>query len=80
MLFQKKVVTLRANNRYSMQDIRNIAIIAHVDHGKTTLVDKMMLAGHLFRNDQTNGELVLDNNDLERERGITILSKNVSIN
>ena len=63
-----------------MQDIRNIAIIAHVDHGKTTLADKMMLAGHLFRNDQTNGELVLDNNDLERERGITILSKNVSIN
>ncbi len=62
-----------------MQDIRNIAIIAHVDHGKTTLVDKMMLAGHLFRGDQTNGELVLDNNDLERERGITILSKNVSI-
>ena len=63
-----------------MQDIRNIAIIAHVDHGKTTLVDKMMLAGHLFRNDQTNGELGLDNNDLERERGITILSKNESIN
>ena len=63
-----------------MQDIRNIAIIAHVDHGKTTLVDKMLLAGHLFRNAQTNGELVLDNNDLERARGITILSKNVSIN
>ena len=63
-----------------MQKLRNIAIIAHVDHGKTTLVDKMMLAGHLFRDDQTNGELVLDNNDLERERGITILSKNVSIN
>ncbi len=63
-----------------MQDIRNIAIIAHVDHGKTTLVDKMMLAGNLFREDKTNGELVLDNNDLERERGITILSKNVSIN
>lgn len=63
-----------------MQNIRNIAIIAHVDHGKTTLVDKMMLAGHLFRNDQTHGVLVLDNNDLERERGITILSKNVSIN
>ena len=62
-----------------MQDIRNVAIIAHVDQGKTTLVDKMMLAGHLFRGDQTNGELVLDNNDLERERGITILSKNVSI-
>lgn len=71
---------MQSNIRYSMQDIRNIAIIAHVDHGKTTLVDKMMLAGHLFRNDQTNGELVLDNNDLERERGITILSKNVSIN
>lgn len=62
------------------EDVRNVAIIAHVDHGKTTLVDKMMLAGHLFRGDQTNGELVLDNNDLERERGITILSKNVSIN
>ncbi|MDO4196598.1 MAG: GTP-binding protein, partial [Prevotellaceae bacterium] len=63
-----------------MQDIRNIAIIAHVDHGKTTLVDKMMLAGKLFRSNQQTGELMLDNNDLERERGITILSKNVSIN
>lgn len=62
-----------------MQDIRNIAIIAHVDHGKTTLVDKMLLAGKLFRDNQTTGELILDNNDLERERGITILSKNVSI-
>lgn len=63
-----------------MQDIRNIAIIAHVDHGKTTLVDKMLMAGHLFRDNQETGELILDNNDLERERGITILSKNVSIN
>ena len=63
-----------------MQDIRNIAIIAHVDHGKTTLVDKMLLAGNLFRENQNAGELILDNNDLERERGITILSKNVSIN
>ena len=63
-----------------MQNIRNIAIIAHVDHGKTTLVDKMLLAGNLFRNNQSTGELMLDNNDLERERGITILSKNVSIN
>ena len=63
-----------------MQDIRNIAIIAHVDHGKTTLVDKMMLAGKLFRDGQDNSGQILDSNDLERERGITILSKNVSIN
>ncbi len=63
-----------------MQDIRNIAIIAHVDHGKTTLVDKMMLAGKLFRDGQDNSGQVLDANDLERERGITILSKIVSIN
>ena len=63
-----------------MQNIRNIAIIAHVDHGKTTLVDKMLLAGNLFRENQQTGELMLDNNELERERGITILSKNVSIN
>jgi len=62
-----------------MQDIRNIAIIAHVDHGKTTLVDKMMLAGNLFRDGQNLSGEVLDANDLERERGITILSKNVSI-
>lgn len=63
-----------------MQDIRNIAVIAHVDHGKTTLVDKMMLAGKLFRDGLDNSGEVLDANDLERERGITILSKNVSIN
>ena len=73
-------VPLQPNNRYYMQNIRNIAIIAHVDHGKTTLVDKMLLAGNLFRSNQNSGELILDNNDLERERGITILSKNVSIN
>ncbi|MDD2514909.1 MAG: translational GTPase TypA, partial [Proteiniphilum sp.] len=62
-----------------MQNIRNIAIIAHVDHGKTTLVDKMLMAGHLFRDNQQQEDLFLDSNDLERERGITILSKNVSI-
>ncbi len=62
-----------------MQKIRNIAIIAHVDHGKTTLVDKMLLAGSLFKEHEKVGELIMDNNDLERERGITIVSKNVSI-
>ena len=62
-----------------MQKLRNIAIIAHVDHGKTTLVDKMILAGHILRDNQQTGDLILDNNDLERERGITILSKNVSV-
>jgi GTP-binding protein len=62
-----------------MPEIRNIAIIAHVDHGKTTLVDKMLLQGKLFRENQESGELILDNNDLERERGITILAKNVSV-
>jgi GTP-binding protein len=63
-----------------MESIRNIAIIAHVDHGKTTLVDKMLHQSKLFRDNQESGELILDNNDLERERGITILAKNVSIN
>ncbi len=62
-----------------MQNIRNIAIIAHVDHGKTTLVDKMILHAKLMRNAEKLGELILDNNDLERERGITILAKNVSV-
>ncbi|PWL32076.1 translational GTPase TypA [uncultured Roseivirga sp.] len=62
-----------------MKSIRNIAIIAHVDHGKTTLVDKIIHASKLFRENQESGELILDNNDLERERGITILSKNVSV-
>ena len=62
-----------------MQKLRNIAIIAHVDHGKTTMVDKMILAGNLLREPSKTGDLVLDNNDLERERGITILSKNVSV-
>ncbi|MBS5320514.1 translational GTPase TypA [Alistipes putredinis] len=63
-----------------MQKLRNIAIIAHVDHGKTTLVDKMIMQSHVLRDNAKNsGELILDNNDLERERGITILSKNVSV-
>ncbi|QHV95449.1 translational GTPase TypA [Spirosoma endbachense] len=62
-----------------MQAIRNIAIIAHVDHGKTTLVDKIIHASKLFRDNQEFGDLILDNNDLERERGITIVSKNVSV-
>lgn len=67
-------------NHLRMNDIRNIAIIAHVDHGKTTLVDKMLLAGQLFADHERPGELIMDNNDQERERGITILAKNVSIN
>ena len=62
-----------------MSNIRNIAIIAHVDHGKTTLVDRMLHQAKLFRENQETGDLILDNNDLERERGITILSKNVSV-
>jgi GTP-binding protein len=78
-VFGIKFVPLHANLVYMLK-IRNIAIIAHVDHGKTTLVDKMLVAGHLFRENQDKGTLILDSNDLERERGITILSKNVSIN
>ena len=79
--FSQKMCTFApVFNQKGMQDIRNIAIIAHVDHGKTTLVDKMMLAGNLFREGQNLSNQVLDANDLERERGITILSKNVSIN
>ncbi len=62
-----------------MQKIRNIAIIAHVDHGKTTLVDKILLSGNLFKNHEIPGELIMDNNELERERGITILAKNISV-
>lgn len=61
-------------------EIRNIAIIAHVDHGKTTLVDKIIHSTHVFRDNQETGELIMDNNELERERGITIFSKNISVN
>lgn len=67
------------SNLINMQDIRNIAIIAHVDHGKTTLVDRILHQVNMFRDNQEVGELILDSNDLERERGITILSKNVSV-
>ncbi|HEY9124891.1 MAG TPA: GTP-binding protein, partial [Bacteroidales bacterium] len=62
-----------------MTNIRNIAIIAHVDHGKTTLVDKMILAGKIFKDHENPGDLIMDSNELERERGITILAKNVSV-
>ena len=72
-------INFAQSNSITMQKLRNIAIIAHVDHGKTTLVDKMSVAGHLLRGDNNTGDLIMDNNDLERERGITILSKNVSV-
>jgi GTP-binding protein len=79
LTISKKVVPLRFIYRIFMQSIRNIAIIAHVDHGKTTLVDKMILLGKVFKEHETPGELIMDNNELERERGITILAKNVAV-
>lgn len=78
-LFPNNIRTFAASIRQTMQQIRNIAIIAHVDHGKTTLVDKIIHLSKIFRENQQFGDLILDNNDLERERGITILSKNVSV-
>ena len=77
-LYQNKVY-LCTHKKSQMESIRNIAIIAHVDHGKTTLVDKIMYHCQLFRDNENTGDLILDNNDLERERGITITSKNVSV-
>ena len=77
-LYENKVYLCNLK-KIQMEAIRNIAIIAHVDHGKTTLVDKIMYHCHLFRDNQNTGDLILDNNDLERERGITITSKNVSV-
>ena len=79
--FKNRFCIFVALKKYnSMRKLRNIAIIAHVDHGKTTLVDKMIMQGNLLRdNEHTGGELIMDNNDIERERGITILSKNVSV-
>jgi GTP-binding protein len=71
--------TFAALTRNHTEEIRNIAVIAHVDHGKTTLVDRILYQVKLFRDNQVMGELILDSNDLERERGITILSKNVSV-
>jgi GTP-binding protein len=78
LLFQN--IYFCATLKKKKMSIKNIAIIAHVDHGKTTLVDKMLLAGKLFKDHERPGELIMDNNDLERERGITIVSKNVSVN
>jgi GTP-binding protein len=74
-----KIPNFARLKKTNMSEIRNIAIIAHVDHGKTTLVDKILHQCNLFRENQASGELILDNNDLERERGITILAKNVSV-
>lgn len=79
VFFIKIKCTFAASKKWKMAAIRNIAIIAHVDHGKTTLVDKIMYHCQLFRENENTGDLILDNNDLERERGITITAKNVSV-
>ncbi|MCC6358375.1 MAG: translational GTPase TypA, partial [Phycisphaerales bacterium] len=69
-----------SGKRVKLANVRNVAIIAHVDHGKTTLVDQMLRQCGMFRDSQLKGSCILDSNDIERERGITILAKNIAIN
>src|SRR5215468_12555030 len=76
---QTNQISQQTSNLTQRTDIRNVAIIAHVDHGKTTLVDGLLKQSHIFRENQQVGELIMDSNDQERERGITILAKNTSI-
>src|SRR5207237_370190 len=75
----KQTMPTTPENLVERTDIRNVAIIAHVDHGKTTLVDGLLKQSHIFRENQQVGELIMDSNDQERERGITILAKNTAI-
>jgi len=78
-MIQGSTIVPEDSRLITREDIRNVAIIAHVDHGKTTLVDGMLKQSHIFRDNQYVGELIMDSNDQERERGITILAKNTAI-